>query len=67
MNEETLKIVEIIEFRNFKEKLHITKEFDHRAKMEIIGNKYVYVEREEITVWVEEPMAICLKEYQILM
>lgn len=47
MNEETLQVVEIIEFRNFKEKLKITKEFDHRAKMEIIDNKYVYVEREE--------------------
>lgn len=47
MNKETLQVVEIIEFRNFKEKLNITKEFDHKAKMEIIDNKYVYVEREE--------------------
>ena len=50
MNEETLQIIEIIEFRNFKEKLSITREFDHRAKIEIIDDKYVYVEREEIAV-----------------
>lgn len=36
MNEETLQVVEIIEFRNFKEKLQITKKYDHVAKMEII-------------------------------
>lgn len=47
MNKETLQVVEIIEFRNFKEKLNITKEYDRKAKMEIIDNKYVYVEREE--------------------
>ena len=47
MNKETLQVVEIIEFRNFKEKLNITKEYDGKAKMEIIDNKYVYVEREE--------------------
>jgi len=47
MNKETLQVVEIIEFRNFKEKLKITKEYDGKAKIEIIDNKYVYVEREE--------------------
>ena len=30
-------------FRNFKEKLAITKEFDFKAKMEIIDNKYIYI------------------------
>ena len=47
MNKETLQVVEIIEFRNFKEKLKITKEYDGKAKIEIIDNKYVYVVREE--------------------
>jgi hypothetical protein len=47
MNKETLQVVEIIEFRNFKEKLNITKKYDGKAKMEILDNKYVYVEREE--------------------
>lgn len=47
MNKETLQVVEIIEFRDFKEKLKITKEYDGKAKIEIIDNKYVYVEREE--------------------
>lgn len=47
MNKETLQVVEIIEFRNFKEKLKITKEYAGKAKIEIIDNKYVYVERKE--------------------
>ena len=47
MNEEILQIVELIEFKNFKEKLEITKEYDHKAKMEIMDDRYVYVEREE--------------------
>lgn len=50
MNEETLQIIEFIQFNTFKEKLDITKEYDHIAKMEIIDDKYVYVEREEIAV-----------------
>jgi hypothetical protein len=45
--EEVLQIVELIPFRTFKEKLAITKEFDLTAKMQIIDNKYVFVEREE--------------------
>lgn len=48
MNEETLQIVEIIEFRNFKEKLDITKEYDHIAKMLIIDDRYVLIERLEV-------------------
>lgn len=44
---ETLKVIELIEFENFKEKLKLTKEYDGLGKIEIIDNKYVYVEREE--------------------
>ena len=47
MNKETLQVVEIIEFKSFKEKLKITKKYDGKAKIEIIDNKYVYVKREE--------------------
>lgn len=50
MDEEILQIVEIIEFRNFREKLDITKEYDHRAKMMIIDDRYVYVERLEVAI-----------------
>ena len=50
MNEETLQIVEIIEFRSFREKLDITKEYDHIAKMMIIDDKYVLVERMEVAI-----------------
>lgn len=35
--------VEIREFRNFKEKIAITKKYFRAAKMEIIDNKYVYI------------------------
>lgn len=41
--DEKLQVVEIIEFKTFKEKIDITKEYDRKAKMEIIDNKYVYV------------------------
>lgn len=50
MNEEILQIVEIIEFKNFREKLDITKEYDHKAKMEIMHDRYVYVERLEVAI-----------------
>ena len=50
MNEK-LQIVELIEFKTFKEKLDITREYDHKAKMEIIDNRYIYIEREEVAIW----------------
>lgn len=46
--DEKLQVVEIIEFKTFKEKIDITKEFDRKAKMEILDNKYVYIERLEV-------------------
>lgn len=33
----------LIPFKNFKEKIRITKKYLSKAKMEIIDNKYVYV------------------------
>lgn len=36
--------VEMIPFRNFKEKLRITKKYERLAKMQIIDNKYIYLE-----------------------
>lgn len=50
MNEETLIIIEFIEFNTFKEKLDITKKYDRKAKMEIVDDKYVYVERLEVAI-----------------
>ena len=42
-----MQVVKLIEFKNFKEKLKITKQYDFKAKMSIIDNKYVYVEMKE--------------------
>ena len=36
--------VEMIPFRNFKEKIRITIKYDRLAKMQIIEDKYVYLE-----------------------
>lgn len=47
MDEETLIIIEFIKFNTFKEKLNITKKYDRKAKMEIVDDKYVLVERRE--------------------
>lgn len=44
MEEKELVRVELIPFDNFKEKITITKEYDRRSTMEIIDNKFVYVE-----------------------
>lgn len=43
---EALKVIEMIKFDNFKEKLKLTKEYDGKAKIEIVDDKYMYVERE---------------------
>ena len=40
-------VVDYIPFRTFKEKIAITKKYSGKAKLEIIDNKYVYVERVE--------------------
>lgn len=34
----------IIPFDSFKEKMQITKAYDHKGKVEIIDNRYIYVE-----------------------
>ena len=44
---ETLKVIELIPYKDFKEKLKLTKEYDGSGKVEIIDDKYVYVERVE--------------------
>lgn len=36
----------LIEFRSFKEKIAITKEYDRKGRIEILDNKYVYIEIE---------------------
>lgn len=33
----------LIEFKNFKEKIAITKQYDRKGKMQILDNRYVYV------------------------
>lgn len=43
---ETLKVIEFIPYKDFKEKLKLTKEYDGKAKIEIVEDKYMYVERE---------------------
>ena len=44
---ETLKVIELIPYKDFEEKLKLTKEYDGKAKIEIVDDKYVYVERIE--------------------
>ncbi len=44
---ESLQSIELIPFKTFKEKMAITKKYDGKAKMEIIDNKFVLVEKEE--------------------
>lgn len=44
---ETLKVIEFIPYKDFKEKLKLTKKYDRKAKIEIVDDKYVYVERIE--------------------
>ena len=48
-----MQVVKIIPYKSFKDKLRITKEYDRIAKMEIIDNKYVYVEIKEVAIWTE--------------
>ena len=36
-------IVLLIPFKSFKEKIQITKEYDGKAKIEIIDNEFVYI------------------------
>ena len=47
MEEQILYSTLLLPYRNFKEKIRITKEYDCKAKVEIIDNKYVYVELKE--------------------
>lgn len=42
-----MQVVELIEFRSFKEKVKITKKYDRIAKMSIVDNRYVYIELKE--------------------
>ena len=44
---ENLQSVELIPFKTFKEKIAITKKYDGKAKMEVVDNKFVLVEKEE--------------------
>ena len=41
-----MRVVEIIHFKNFKEKIAITKQYSN-CKCEVIDN-FVYIERKEI-------------------
>ena len=43
---EAVQIVRVIPYRNFKEKIRITKEYDHITKM-TIEDKYILVELKE--------------------
>lgn len=45
MTNENLQRVEIINFKNFKEKIRLTKQYDRKAKIEIVDNKYILVLR----------------------
>ena len=42
-----LKIVELVPFSTFKEKLNIIKQFDKKAKIEIF-EEYIIIERIEV-------------------
>ena len=43
-----LKVMELIPYSTFKEKLNITKQYDKSSKVEIFEN-YIYVERIEFS------------------
>ena len=43
-----LKVVELIPYSTFKERLKIIKQYDQKAKVEIFEN-YIYVERTEFS------------------
>lgn len=47
---EILQITELIPYKNFKEKIIITKKYQHKAKLEIVEDKYVYVEVLEVAI-----------------
>lgn len=49
MDREVLQVVEYIRVNNFKEKIKITKEFDGKARVEIIDNNFIYTDRTEVT------------------
>ncbi len=36
-------VVKMLPFRNFKEKIKITKKYDKKAKMQVVDNKYIYM------------------------
>ncbi len=36
-------IVKLIPYKNFREKIAITKKYDKRAKMQDVDNKYIYM------------------------
>lgn len=42
---EILKTVELIEYRTFKEKIDITRRYRGKARIEIIDNRFIYIER----------------------
>ena len=44
---ETLQVVECIPIENFKHKIKLTKEYFGKAKIEIIDDNYVYIDRIE--------------------
>ena len=50
---ENLQSIELIPFKTFKEKIAITKKYNGKAKMEIIDNKFVLVEKEEREMEIE--------------
>lgn len=44
---DAIRVIELIEFKNFKEKLEITKKYSRTSKIEIIDDKYIYIQRKE--------------------
>lgn len=37
-------IVKLIPYKNFKEKIAITKKYDKKARMQVVDNNYIYRE-----------------------
>lgn len=46
---EILQITEAIPYKNFKEKINITKKYDHIGKI-VVEDRYVYVETLEVAI-----------------
>lgn len=44
---DAIQVIELIEFKDFKHKIAITKKYDKTSKVEILDDKYVFIRRKD--------------------